>query len=60
MGSEQLPLQNKGIYKNLPSFSSDIKGLTAIVTGANGISGFHTMRVLLESPERWKKVWAAR
>lgn len=59
MGSERLPLQNKGIFKNLPSFSPDIKGLTAIVTGANGISGFHTMRVLLESPERWKKVWAA-
>lgn len=52
-------VQNKGIFKNLPSFSPDIKGLTAIVTGANGISGFHTMRVLLESPERWKKVWAA-
>jgi nucleoside-diphosphate-sugar epimerase len=59
MGSERLPLQNKGIYKNLPSFDPNIKGLTAIVTGANGISGFHTMRVLLESPDRWKKVWAA-
>lgn len=59
MGSEGLPLQNKGIFRNLPSFSPDIKGLTAIVTGANGISGFHTMRALLESPDRWKKVWAA-
>ena len=59
MGSERLPLQNKGIYRNLPTFSPDIKGLTAIVTGANGISGFHTMRALLESPERWTKVWAA-
>ncbi len=59
MGSERLPLQNKGIFKNLPSFDPEIKGLTAIVTGANGISGFHTMRVLLESPDRWKKVWAA-
>ncbi|KAK5168807.1 uncharacterized protein LTR77_006116 [Saxophila tyrrhenica] len=54
-----MALQNKGIYRNLPSFSPDIKGLTAIVTGANGISGFHTMRALLGSPERWKKVWAA-
>lgn len=25
-----------------------------------GISGFHTMRVLLENPNRWKKIWAAR
>lgn len=59
MGSEHLPLQVKGIFHNLPSFSADIKDLTAIVTGANGISGFHTLRVLLESPQRWKKVWAA-
>lgn len=59
MGSEQLPLRKQGIYHNLPSFSSEIKGLTAIVTGANGISGFSTMRVLLESPERWTKIWAA-
>jgi nucleoside-diphosphate-sugar epimerase len=59
MGSERLPLQNKGIFRNLPTFDDGIKDLTAIVTGANGISGFHTMRVLLESPQRWKKVWAA-
>ena len=39
MGSKSLPLQDKGIYHNLPTFSKDIKGLTAIVTGANGISG---------------------
>ncbi|KAK6440312.1 hypothetical protein LTR95_003459 [Oleoguttula sp. CCFEE 5521] len=59
MSSSNLPLQNKGIFKSLPTFSPDIKDLTAIVTGANGISGFHTMRVLLESPQRWQKVWAA-
>lgn len=58
MGSKSLPLQDKGIFHNLPNFSSDIKDLTAIVTGANGISGFHTMRVLLESPKRWKKVYS--
>ncbi|KAF2724121.1 hypothetical protein K431DRAFT_241801 [Polychaeton citri CBS 116435] len=58
MGSEQLPLQIKGIFHNLPSFNQSITGLTAIVTGANGISGFHTMRVLLESPDRWSKVYA--
>jgi len=58
MGSKHLPLKDSGIFKNLPTFSPDIKGLTAIITGANGISGFHTMRVLLESPQRWKKVYA--
>ena len=59
MGSERYPLRSSGIFHNLPTFSPDIKGLTAVVTGANGISGFHTMRVLLESPQRWKKIWAA-
>lgn len=58
MGSEAYPLKHRGIYHNLPTFDPSIKGLTAIVTGANGISGFHTMRVLLESPERWSKVYA--
>lgn len=58
MGSERYPVQQRGIYHNLPVFNPAITGLTAIVTGANGISGFHTMRVLLQSPERWSKVYA--
>src|ERR1700760_3733347 len=58
MSSENYPLQNRGIYHNLPTFDPSITGLKAIVTGANGISGFHTMRVLLESPKRWSKVYA--
>ncbi|KAJ5414743.1 hypothetical protein N7509_001370 [Penicillium cosmopolitanum] len=58
MGSELYPVQQKGIFHNLPTFDPSITGLTAIVTGANGISGFHTLRVLLESPERWSKVYA--
>lgn len=58
MGSERLPLRNSGIYHNLPTFDPSIKDLSAIVTGANGISGFHTMRVLLQSPQRWSKIYA--
>lgn len=58
MGSEHHPVHHNGIYHSLPTFDPAIKDLTAIVTGANGISGFHTMRVLLNSPERWKKVYA--
>jgi nucleoside-diphosphate-sugar epimerase len=58
MGSEHQPLHSVGIYRNLPTFDPKIKDLTAIVTGANGISGFATMRVLLESPGRWSKVYA--
>jgi nucleoside-diphosphate-sugar epimerase len=59
MGSAGLPLQKRGIFNNLPTFDPSIRGKTAIVTGANGISGFHTLRALLDSPERWTKVWAA-
>lgn len=58
MGSEGFPVRSTGIYHNLPSFDPAIRGLTAIVTGANGISGFHTMRVLLSSPERWGRIYA--
>ncbi|KAH8697759.1 hypothetical protein BGW36DRAFT_427711 [Talaromyces proteolyticus] len=58
MGSERFPVHHNGIYRNLPTFDPRITGLTAVVTGANGISGFHTLRVLLESPERWPTIYA--
>lgn len=58
MSSERYPVRQQGIYHNLPTFDPSIKGLSAIVTGANGISGFHMMRVLLQSPERWSRVYA--
>lgn len=58
MASDRHQLHNRGIYRNLPTFGPTLKNLSAIITGANGISGFHTMRVLLESPERWAKVYA--
>lgn len=58
MGSENLPLRNIDIYHNLPTFDSSLTNLTAIVTGANGISGFYLMRALLDSPERWSKIYA--
>jgi NAD(P)-dependent dehydrogenase (short-subunit alcohol dehydrogenase family) len=58
MGSENYPLRTSGIYHNLPNFEPSIKNLTAMVTGANGISGFHTLRALLDSPKRWAKVYA--
>lgn len=70
---------SKDIYHGLPVFSDAVEGLTAIVTGANGISGDHMvsikelhdetnknlnlanydqLRVLCESPKRWKKIFA--
>ena len=39
MGSASQPVRTSGIYHSLPTFDPSIKGLTAIVTGANGISG---------------------
>lgn len=35
-----------------------MKGLKALVCGATGISGFHTMRALLDTPDRWSCVYA--
>ncbi|KAF1990967.1 NAD dependent epimerase/dehydratase [Aulographum hederae CBS 113979] len=57
MSSQDYPLRNSGIYHNLPQFSPAISGLTAIITGANGISGFGTLRALLDSPLRWSKIY---
>ncbi|PGG98789.1 hypothetical protein AJ80_09473 [Polytolypa hystricis UAMH7299] len=56
--SKYSSVQSKGIYHGLPVFPENLKGLSAIVTGANGISGDHMMRVLDESPERWSNVYA--
>lgn len=58
MTSQKYALRQLGIYHNLPTFDPSIKSLTAIITGANGISGFYTMRALLDSPERWSKIYA--
>ncbi|KIM93846.1 hypothetical protein OIDMADRAFT_45980 [Oidiodendron maius Zn] len=49
-------VQTRGIFHGLPVFSNDINGLTAVITGANGISGQHMLRVLMQSPERWTKI----
>ena len=46
-----------GIYHGLPVFPSDVTGLTAIITGANGISGYYMYRVLAQDPKRWKKIY---
>jgi hypothetical protein len=53
----KLQVQSQGIYHGLPVFPEDVKGLKAIVTGANGISGQHMVRVLAQSPERWAKIY---
>ncbi|OJJ57292.1 hypothetical protein ASPSYDRAFT_1049617 [Aspergillus sydowii CBS 593.65] len=56
--SQVSQIQSKGIYLGLPTFPDTYEGYTAVVAGANGISGHHMMRVLCESPKRWKKIYA--
>ncbi len=50
-------VQSNGIYHGLPVFPESQKGLTAIITGANGISGHYMLRVLAQAPERWAKIY---
>lgn len=56
MSNQQL-VESKGIYHGLPVYPSSVKGLTAIITGANGISGNYMLRVLAQAPERWTKIY---
>lgn len=62
MGSINQPnnqtIHSNGIYHGLPDLSNASNGMTAVVTGANGISGAHMIRVLAENPERWTKIYA--
>jgi hypothetical protein len=55
--SSQHVVQSKGVCHGLPVFPPSVKGLTAIITGANGISGNYMLRVLAEAPERWTKIY---
>lgn len=55
--SNQQTVQAKGIYHGLPVYPSSTNGLTAIITGANGISGNYMLRVLAEAPDRWSKIY---
>ncbi|KAH6658239.1 hypothetical protein BKA67DRAFT_656446 [Truncatella angustata] len=56
MSSRNEPLRVSGIYRNLPQFNSKVTGLSAIVCGASGISGFHALRALLDTP-RWSSIF---
>ncbi|EMC98635.1 hypothetical protein BAUCODRAFT_119950 [Baudoinia panamericana UAMH 10762] len=50
-------IQSVGIYHGLPVYPAETNGLTAIITGANGISGHYMLRVLSQAPRRWKKIY---
>lgn len=49
-------IQSKSIFHGLPVLPDG--GLTAVVVGSNGISGTYQLKVLAESPRRWKKIYA--
>lgn len=49
----------KDEFHGLPTFpEAEGKKYSAIVTGANGITGAHMLRVLAEAPERWGTIYA--
>jgi hypothetical protein len=54
----KVAVQNKGIFCGLPTFSESLNRQSAVVFGANGIGGYHMLRVLSEAPERWTEVTA--
>jgi uncharacterized protein YbjT (DUF2867 family) len=51
-------VETRGIYWGIPTYPSTLKGLNALVFGANGISGNYMVRALSRSPERWNQVVA--
>jgi len=53
-------VKSEGIYHGLPVFDlerPEHQGLTAIVTGANGISGYHMVKVLAAASSRWNRIY---
>lgn len=50
-------VRNVGIYHGLPVYSQESMGLTAVITGANGISGYYMYRVLSQDRRLWKKIY---
>ncbi|KAK6441954.1 hypothetical protein LTR95_001814 [Oleoguttula sp. CCFEE 5521] len=55
LASVQQTISSRGITHGLPSLPPRVTELTAIVTGANGISGHYLLRVLGRDTKRWKK-----
>jgi hypothetical protein len=51
-------VHSNGIFHGLPTYPKhpDAIGLTAIVTGSTGLSGYHMVKILAASP-RWSKIY---
>jgi hypothetical protein len=57
--SKEFVVHSDGIFHGLPSFPDTLecRNLTALVTGATGLSGYHMVKVLAASPQRWSKIY---
>jgi hypothetical protein len=51
-------LENDGIYLGLPVYDTSFRGKTAVLAGANGISGTHMLRAMARHPDIWRRVYA--
>ncbi|KUJ19294.1 uncharacterized protein LY89DRAFT_706108 [Mollisia scopiformis] len=59
MSPKYQTIYSTGIHHGLPTFPDhDGKKYTAIVTGANGISGSEIVNALVAAPERWETIYA--
>ncbi|KAK3673526.1 hypothetical protein LTR78_006430 [Recurvomyces mirabilis] len=54
---EQL-VYSQGHCHGLPSLDDNIRGLSAIVVGASGMSGQSMVDILVQTPTRWNKIFA--
>lgn len=51
-------IENDGIYRGLPVYDTSYHGKTAILAGANGISGSHMLKAMSRHPKIWSRVHA--
>lgn len=56
--SQTIAVSSAPPYHGLSALPENARGLTAIVAGANGISGQSLLRVLLSRPDVWTKIYA--
>ncbi|KAL4813949.1 hypothetical protein BDW67DRAFT_192585 [Aspergillus spinulosporus] len=52
-------VKSHGLFQGVPTYpqTPELSNLSAVVTGANGLSGYHMVRVLAAAPERWSKIY---
>lgn len=61
VAAQSQTVYSEGIFHGLPTYSEspELRGLTALVTGANGISGYSMVKVLSAASARWAKIYCA-